>query len=115
MRRAVSVALLVPLLLVPAGVNADDDIQAICTKVVVPPDHALVDSAALRGEPEDGECDAVVYLPRAIMGSLELGPVMGSLELGTFVELAELAEADTTLGELVEEAIAGEDELPDDE
>ena len=109
------VALLVPALLVPAGVNADDDIQTICTKVVVPPDHVLVDSPALRGEPEDGECDAVVYLPPVVAGPLALGTVAGSLELGALVDLAELTEGDATLGQLVAEALAGEEEPPDDE
>ena len=115
MRRTESVALLVPLLLVPAGVTADDDTQAICTEVVVPPDHVLVDSPALRGQPEDGECDAVVYLPPAFVDSLALGAVTRSLDLSTLVELADAADADWTFGQLVEEAMADEDEPPDEE
>jgi hypothetical protein len=109
MRRTVSVALLVPLLLVPASAVADDDTQTICTRVVVPPDHALFDSAALRGEPEDGECDAVVYLPPALAGSPALGMIARSREP------RELTETDSTFVQLVEEAIAEEDEPLDEE
>ena len=109
MRRMVSVALLVPLLLVPAGASADDDTQTICTRVVVPPDHALFDSPALRGEPEDGVCDAVVYLPPVLADS----PIVGRVERSQ--EPGEVTISDSTFGQLVEEAIAEEDEPPDEE
>jgi hypothetical protein len=102
-------ALLVPLLLVPAGVGADDDTQTICTTVVVPPDHALFDSPALRGEPEDGECDAVVYLPPVLADSLALGRIERSQELG------EVTITDSTFGPLVAAAMADEDEPPEEE
>ena len=109
MRRMVSVALLVPLLLVPAGASADDDTQTICTRVVVPADHALFDSTALRGEPEDGECDAVVYLPPVLADSRARGWV------GRAQGRGEVTIAVSTFGQLVEEAIAEEDEPPEDE
>ncbi len=101
MRRVTTLALVVALLL-PAGVAAQDDPQVVCTRLTVPPEHALADSPALVGEPEDGECDMVVYLPQVLSTQSAFGNLMDP------------AVFDTTLGRLVEEAIAAASGTADD-
>jgi hypothetical protein len=63
MQATLSVAVLLGLLLLPSGAVAQDEPTRVCTEVTVPPGSQLEGDVALLGQPADGECDVVVYLP----------------------------------------------------
>jgi hypothetical protein len=68
MKRGVPLVLLA-MLLWPAGTAAQDGPTIVCTEFVTRDGSLLEGSPALRGQPPDGECDMIVYLPLVVADS----------------------------------------------
>ena len=106
MRRAIILAaLLVVTVAAPAGAQEDSDEPIhVCTEVSVPEGSPLESADGLRGEPPDGECDMVVYLPVALFDVVMLSALMDRAE-DAAIAAGELCVTPATLdsagGELV--------------